>query len=54
MMSAYELGEVSLVEALNTRRQALDAVLLAESAQIDALAAHARLLLDAHLLWSAD
>jgi outer membrane protein TolC len=54
MMSAYELGEVSLAEALNTRRQALDAVLLAESAQIDALAAHARLLLDAHLLWSAD
>ena len=54
MMTAYELGEVSLAEALNTRRQAHDAALLARSAQIDALAAHARLLLDAHLLWSFD
>ena len=54
MMSAYELGEVTLAEALNTRRQAHDAALLAESAQVDALAAHARLLLDAHLLWSVD
>jgi outer membrane protein TolC len=54
MMLAYELGEVTLTEALNTRRQAHDAVLLAESAKIDALSAHSRLLLDAHLLWSAD
>lgn len=54
MMSAYELGEVSLTDALNTRRQAHDAALSAESAQIDALASHARLLLDAHLLWSID
>lgn len=54
MMSAYELGEVTLTEALNTRRQAHDAVLLAESAQLDALAAHAGLLLDAHLVWSVD
>ena len=35
MMSAYELGEVTLAEALNTRRQAHDAALLAESAQVD-------------------
>ena len=54
MMSAYQLGEATLAEALNTRRQAHDAALLAESAQIDALAAHARLLLDAHQLWSVD
>lgn len=54
MMLAYELGEVTLAEALTTRRQAHDAALLAESAKIDALAAHARLLLDAHVLWSVD
>lgn len=54
MMKAYQYGEATLTEALNTRRQAHDATLLAESAQIDALAAHARLLLDAHLLWSVD
>jgi hypothetical protein len=54
MMSAYQLGEATLAEALNTRRQAHDAALLAESAQIDALAAHARLLLDAHQLWAVD
>ena len=54
MMSAYQLGEATLAEALNTRRQAQEAALLAESAQIDALASHARLLLDAHQLWPAD
>ncbi|MFZ6747337.1 TolC family protein [Undibacterium sp. Ren11W] len=54
MMSAYKLGEASLSEALATRRQALDATLASESAQIDALAALARLLLDAHLIWSID
>ncbi|SMP67640.1 TolC family protein [Noviherbaspirillum suwonense] len=54
MMKAYQLGEATLPEALLTRRQAQDAALLAESAQVDALAAHARLLLDAHLLWSVD
>ena len=54
MMLAYELGEITLAEALNARRQAYDAVLLAESAKIDALATHARLQLDAHLLWSID
>ena len=54
MMLAYELGEITLAEALNARRQAYDALLLAESAKIDALATHARLQLDAHLLWSID
>lgn len=54
MMSAYQLGEASLSDALNTRRQALDAALAAESAQIDALAGLARLQLDAHLLWAIE
>lgn len=54
MMSAYTLGEASLADALATRRQAMDAVLMAEAAQIDALGAGARLLLDAHRLWSMD
>jgi hypothetical protein len=54
MMSAYRLGEATLSDALNTRRLALDAALAAESAQIDALAAHARLHLDAHMIWAFD
>ncbi len=54
MMTAYRLGEATVAEALATRRQANDAAHAAESAQIDALAAHARLLLDAHQLWSVD
>jgi outer membrane protein TolC len=54
MMRAYQLGEATLGESLTTRRLALDASLAAESAQIDALAALARLQLDAHLIWSVD
>jgi cobalt-zinc-cadmium efflux system outer membrane protein len=54
MMSAYQLGEATLSEALSTRRLALDAALAQESAQIDALAANARLQLDAHLIWALD
>ena len=54
MMSAYKLGEATLSDTLATRRQALDASLAAESAQIDALQALARLQLDAHLIWSID
>lgn len=54
MMSAYKLGEASLTDALNTRRLALDAVLAAQAAQIDALAAFARVQLDAHRIWSID
>ena len=54
MMSAYQLGEATLTEALNTRRTALEAELSAESAQIDSVAAHARLQLDAHLMWALD
>ena len=54
MMSAYRLGEATLSDALSTRRLALDAALAAESAQIDALAANARLHLDAHMIWAFD
>ncbi|CAN5888852.1 TolC family protein [soil metagenome] len=54
MMRAYQLGEATLTDALTTRRQALDAALANESAQIDALAAMARLHLDAHMIWSID
>lgn len=54
MMRAYTLGEATLADALATRRQALDAALAAQSAQVDALQALARLQLDAHLLWAID
>lgn len=54
MMSAYRLGEATLSDALSTRRLALDAALAGESAQIDALAANARLHLDAHMIWAFD
>ena len=54
MLRAYEAGECPLAEALAGRRQALDAALTAQTAQIEALAALARLQLDAHAIWSID
>ncbi|MBS0506373.1 MAG: TolC family protein, partial [Proteobacteria bacterium] len=48
---AYALGESPLVELLLAQRGALDARLVTETAALDALQAHARLLLDAHRLW---
>ncbi|KQQ40075.1 hypothetical protein ASF61_04550 [Duganella sp. Leaf126] len=51
---AYQAGEVGLAEALLSRRQALDATLAAHTAQIAALAAAARVRLDAHALWAID
>ena len=54
MLRAYEAGEIALAEALGARRRALDAALIAQAAQIDALAAFARLRLDAHAIWSID
>jgi cobalt-zinc-cadmium efflux system outer membrane protein len=54
VMKAYGLGESNLIEALQVRRQAIEAALAAEAAQIDALEAHARLLLDAHEIWAFD
>lgn len=54
IMTAYQLGEAALTDTLNARRQALDATLSAETAQIDALEAQARLQLDTHAIWSID
>ena len=48
---AYALGESPLVDLLLAQRGALDARLVTETAALDALQAHARLLLDAHRLW---
>lgn len=54
MLTAYKQGEANLSDVLSTRRTALDAVQMAEFAQIDALMAFARLHLDAHLIWAFD
>ena len=54
MQRAYQAGECTLADALAGRRQALDAALAAQTAQIEALAAQARLQLDAHAIWSID
>lgn len=54
MQRAYQAGECTLAVALAGRRQALDAALTAQTAQIESLAAQARLQLDAHAIWSID
>ncbi|MFZ6819754.1 TolC family protein [Undibacterium sp. Ji22W] len=54
MQKAYQLGEVGISETLTARKNASDATLAASSAQIDALAAYARLHLDAHLIWALE
>ena len=51
---AYSLGEGSLDQVLVNRRLALEGELMAQQAQLAALAAHARLKLDAHQLWPLD
>ncbi|MBT9590017.1 MAG: TolC family protein [Thiobacillus sp.] len=51
---AYSLGEGSLDQVLINRRLALESQLMAQQAQLDALAAHARLKLDSHQLWPLD
>lgn len=51
---ARQAGENSLGEALQSRRQALDAALAAQLAQINALASSARVQLDMHALWAFD
>lgn len=53
-MKAYGLGEMTLTEALQSRRAALEAALAAEAARWDALEAVSRVLVDAHHLWAAD
>lgn len=52
-MKAYGLGEMTLTEALQSRRAALEAALAAEAARWDALEAVSRVLVDAHQLWAA-
>ncbi|MYN45871.1 TolC family protein [Pseudoduganella sp. FT93W] len=54
MLRAYQAGELPLAEALTGRRLALEALLAAQSAQVDALQAEARVRLDAHEIWSID
>ncbi|MGE5318715.1 MAG: TolC family protein [Hyphomicrobiaceae bacterium] len=51
---AYSLGEGSLDQVLLNRRLALEGQLTAQQAQFAALAANARLKLDAHQLWPLD
>ncbi len=51
---AYGLGEVTLTEALQARRTALDAALAADAARWDAQEAVTRVLVDAHRLWAAE
>ncbi|MDP1646208.1 MAG: TolC family protein [Thiobacillus sp.] len=51
---AYSLGEGGLDQVLLNRRLALEGQLMALLAQLDALAAHARLKLDSHQLWPLD
>jgi outer membrane protein TolC len=51
---AYSLGEGSLDQVLLNRRLALEGQLSAQQAQLAALAADARLKLDAHQLWPLD
>jgi len=53
-MKAYGLGEMTLTEALQSRRAALEAALAAEAARWDALEAVSRVLVDAHQLWAAE
>lgn len=51
---AYSLGEVPLGDLILARRQSLEADANAESAQLDALQAQAKLLLDTHAFWDFD
>ena len=51
---AYALGESAFADTLLATRQALEAAQAAETAQLDALELHARLLLDAHLIWALE
>ena len=46
------LGEFTTTELLTARRQALDASLAAAIAQLTAVESGARVLLDAHEIWS--
>ena len=49
---AYALGESPLADLLLARRNTLEAQLAADTAALDAMQAHAKVLLDAHRLWA--
>lgn len=51
---AYALGETLLGDVLTARRQAVEARMAAETAQLDASEARYRMMLDAHLIWDFD
>ncbi len=51
---AYSLGEGSLDQVLLNRRLMLEGELMVQQAQLDALSAATRLLLDSHQLWPLD
>ena len=51
---AYALGETPLGDVLIARRQAVEARMAADTAQLDASEARYRMMLDAHLLWDFD
>lgn len=51
---AYALGEASLGELLVARRLSIESQLASKQAQIDALEARYRMMVDAHLLWDFD
>ena len=53
-IKAYGLGEVTLTEALQARRAALESALAADAARWDAREAVSRVLVDAHRLWAAE
>lgn len=54
MDKAYQAGECPISDVLQSRRLAQDAALVALAGRIQALAAQARVQLDAHALWSID
>lgn len=54
LAASRRLGEAGFTEVLLARRQALEAMLAADGARVDALENRARLLLDAHVLWDFD
>jgi outer membrane protein TolC len=51
---AYTLGESAFADTLLANRQALEATQAAETAHLDAIETHARLLLDAHEIWGLE
>jgi outer membrane protein TolC len=54
MQRAYSLGEADLQALLQARRQSVEVSTAALQARRDALQAHHRLLIDAHLIWELE